>query len=108
MLATASVVVLRTVLGDLLGPSSPTMLFILAVTAAAWIGGFVCGLFTIVLSAAAGLYFFVDHTGLDFLQTTDPSRTIRFAVICLFLCWVIESMHVAAPPPRRTAAATRI
>jgi PAS domain S-box-containing protein len=78
-LATAAVWVCLKALNPMLGDAPPQSLFLVAIIASAWYGGFGPGLAATLLSVAASVYFLVDPTGSP--AFADVGERIRLALL---------------------------
>jgi PAS domain S-box-containing protein len=96
VLATTAAFAIRAALMSILGPDAPLLVFILAVTLAASYGGWQSGLFAILLSVAAGDFFFIEPFG-----SLVPNKISDYVQIGLFtgvgtmLVWQIEQKRRA-------------
>jgi signal transduction histidine kinase/DNA-binding response OmpR family regulator len=98
-------VLARMALSRWLGPETPLLLFTLAVMASAWLGGLGPGLAATALSAAAGIYYFIEPQ-FSFGPMT-PSRQVGvglFVGVGVGISLLCQSLHTAR---RQAQAAAR-
>jgi PAS domain S-box-containing protein len=94
---------LKTAIESWVGPGPPFIVFLPAVTFAAWLGGLGPGLFATGLSTALCTYYFVDPVGSFFIrQGNDLFRLVVFVFEGALTSVLMEKLHEA----RRTSEAS--
>jgi len=98
LVATAVATLVRMGLAPLVGPNAPYSIYLLAVVATAWVGGFWPGLTATFLGYLAAELFFVQPNGAvtGSFAVGGPSEIIRFvsyALVGLSISFVSEQWH---------------
>ncbi len=76
------------------GGSPPLLLFLVVINFAAWCGGFIAGLFTTVLSAAASVYFLIEpYDSLHIAQFSELLRTVLLVSVGAVCSLIITLLH---------------
>ncbi len=93
---TLTVLLIRTSLNGVLAEQARLMPFVLAVTAAAWWGGFGPGLLATILGTLLGVYFIVppDYS-LHFIRLADWVNAGLFMFLGVTISWLSEELHRA-------------
>ena len=98
------VFVLRAPIEDWAGDGNSPILYLPAVTLAAWFGGLAPGLFAALLGGALWVYLDISPTGSFFLSTAgDRFRVVVFAVEAVLLSALMEMLHAARRASERNA-----
>ncbi len=107
LLASALAVVIRVVVGPVLGDAVPTTLFIIPVVLAAWYGGLGPGLLATSLSGLAATYSFIYPT--QNLRIADPADLVRlgaYLAVGILVSLLSQTLHSAILRARASAAET--
>jgi PAS domain S-box-containing protein len=97
VLSIAAVAVLRWCLAPYLGVAAPLLMFILAVAAAAYTGGWWAGALATLLSLLVGTYLFVQPLGQVTPETAaDYLRILLFATVGTLVSYLYEQLHRTA------------
>lgn len=97
LFATLLVVYVRgPLLDNVLGDDAPLLLFIVAVIAAAWSGGFFPGLAATILGAALGTYFFIEPEHSFYIsQVSERVRVALFVGIGVAISALCHALYAA-------------
>ncbi len=96
VVATTIVLVIRMAMNEALAEQARLMPFVIAVMAAAWVGGLWAGILATALSALAGIYFIVPPPfSLQIATTADAVNVVVFVFVGVTVSYLCEALHVA-------------
>jgi hypothetical protein len=108
VLSVLSVTLIRYLLDPWLGDHSPLMLYLLAVIASAWFGGFKQALAASLLSVLIASYLFIPPRGeFHFPSSSDQLRLVIFLLEAVLICLIIDKLHKASLGAKAQAAQLR-
>jgi signal transduction histidine kinase/ActR/RegA family two-component response regulator/PAS domain-containing protein len=96
ILVVVATLAVRFLLQPLLRSELPFVLFVPSVMIAAWVGGLGPGLFATFAAGGAAHYFFVQpRFSFPMLNTRDMGELAVFAVVGMFVSWLVEGRFAA-------------
>lgn len=92
--AVALATLVRAGLSSVLSAEAPLMIYILAITAGAYVGGFHAGLFATAAAAILGTFFFVEpQFAFGPITRANLVQVLLFVVTGTVVSWLVERMH---------------
>ena len=98
---------IRLLLAPMLGDELPFLLLIAAALVAAWFGGMMPGVVSLLLGLVVGHYFFVHGNLFRWSEPTETARLLRYVFTASLGVILLEAMHRANHRTQAALEATR-